>query len=648
MPFKTFTEPFRHPYPKLDPLSQVAQQGGGSRQDPTPAATAPRRPGHGGGPGSVRPKLRAKNWSGTLSRIWSYLSAHKARLAAVLLMVVFSSGLALLGPYLVGVAIDEYLEAGSGRPWVLFLIGLTLVFAGSSLTSWLQNIWMITIAQETVYRMRSELFAQLHRLPIPYYGKRQQGEIMSRLTNDMDNVSSTLNSSAIQIFSSVLTLVGTLTVMLYLSPLLTLLTFLVVPLMMAGMRWITKRTGPLYKRRQQDLGNLNGYIEETLSGQRIIKAFSQEQRVLQGFRERNGAIRSSSFWAQTISGFIPKLMNGLNNLSFAIVAGIGGVLAVRGSAGVTVGVIVVFVEYARQFTRPLNDLANQWNTLLSAIAGAERVFEVLDEEIEASDEQGAVELSSVRGEVVFSNVYFSYEENKNEGGDTLEGISFTANPGETIALVGPTGAGKTTLIQLLSRFYEPSRGTITVDGRDIRTIRRDSLRSQMAFVLQDSFLFQGTILENIRFGRLDATDAEVEEAAKLANAHSFIVRMPGGYDKVLGADGGGISQGQRQLLAIARAILADPSILVLDEATSSIDTVTEIKIQEGLQRLMQGRTSFVIAHRLNTIRQADKILVLKEGRLIEQGSHEELLRRRGFYYSLYHGGLDAEQEEGDA
>jgi ATP-binding cassette, subfamily B, multidrug efflux pump len=643
MPFKTFTEPFRHPYPKLGASSQ-APQGGGERQDaPAAAAAAPRRPGPGGGPGGVRPKVRAKNWSGTLGRIWSYLSAHKARLAAVLLMVVFSSGLALLGPYLVGMAVDDYLESGGGRPWAMFLVGLTLVFAGSSLTSWLQNIWMIGIAQETVYRMRSELFAQLHRLPIPYYGKRQQGEIMSRLTNDMDNVSSTLNSSAIQIFSSVLTLVGTLAVMLYLSPLLTVLTFLVVPLMMAGMRWITKRTGPLYKRRQQDLGSLNGYIEETLSGQRIIKAFSQEQRVLQGFRERNEAIRSSSFWAQTISGFIPKLMNGLNNLSFAIVAGIGGVLAVRGSAGVTVGVIVVFVEYARQFTRPLNDLANQWNTLLSAIAGAERVFEVLDEEVEASDEEEAVELSSVRGEVVFSGVYFSYEEHGNEDGDTLEEISFTANPGETIALVGPTGAGKTTLIQLLSRFYEPSRGTITVDGRDIRTIRRDSLRSQMAFVLQDSFLFQGTIRDNIRFGRLDATDAEVEEAAKLANAHSFIVRMPGGYDKVLGADGGGISQGQRQLLAIARAILADPSILVLDEATSSIDTVTEIKIQEGLQRLMQGRTSFVIAHRLNTIRQADKILVLKEGRLIEQGSHEELLRRHGFYHSLYHSGLDAER-----
>ncbi|MGG6311610.1 ABC transporter ATP-binding protein [Paenibacillus macerans] len=641
--FKTFTEPFRHPYPKLNPpQAQTGAEPQGGRE----AQQEPRRrPGHSGGPGG-RPKVRAKNWSGALGRIWSYLSAHKARLAAVLLMVVFSSALALLGPYLVGMAVDDYLEGSGGRPWALFLVGLTLVYAGSSLTSWLQNIWMIEIAQETVYRMRSELFAQLHRLPIPFYGKRQQGEIMSRLTNDMDNVSSTLNSSAIQIFSSVLTLAGTLAVMLYLSPLLTLLTFLVVPLMAAGMRWITKRTGPLYKKRQQDLGSLNGYIEETLSGQRIIKAFSQEQRVLRGFRERNEAIRSSGFWAQTISGFIPKLMNGLNNLSFAIVAGIGGVLAVRGNGAVTVGVIVVFVEYARQFTRPLNDLANQWNTLLSAIAGAERVFEVLDEEVEAKDEAGAADLASVQGAVRFSGVYFSYEPNKagdgNEDGDTLEDISFAAKPGEMVALVGPTGAGKTTLIQLLSRFYDPSRGTIEVDGCDIKTIRRESLRSHMAFVLQDSFLFQGTIRDNIRFGRLDATDAEVEEAAKLANAHAFIVRMPGGYDKLLGTDGGGISQGQRQLLAIARAILANPSILVLDEATSSIDTVTEIKIQEGLQRLMQGRTSFVIAHRLNTIRQADNILVLKEGRLIEQGSHDGLLRQQGFYYSLYHGGLETE------
>ncbi|WHX49726.1 ABC transporter ATP-binding protein [Paenibacillus woosongensis] len=608
---KTFVEPFRHPYPKLDVNTAGSAAG-------------------------RKPKAKAKNWSGTLGRIWQYLARRKAKLALVLLMVVASSGLALLGPYLIGVAVDDFLAGGGGAPWVLFLTGLGGVYVGFSLSSWLQNIWMIEIAQETVYRMRIDLFRQLHRLPIPFFGTRQQGEIMSRLTNDIDNVSSTLNSSAIQIFSSVLTLIGTLAVMLYLSPLLTLLTFMIVPLMMLGMRWITRRTGPLYKERQKNLGELNGYIEETLSGQRIIKAFSQEERVMREFRERNDAIRQSGFWAQTISGFIPKLMNALNNLGFALVAGVGGILAIRGA--ITVGVIIVFVEYSRQFTRPLNDLANQWNTLLSAIAGAERVFEVMDEEVEERDEGAAVTLQQVEGAVRFADVSFSYE----EGGDTLEGISFEAKPGEMIALVGPTGAGKTTLIQLLSRFYNPSKGIITVDGRDITSIRRESLRSHMAFVLQDSFLFKGTIRENIRFGRLDATDEEVEEASRLANAHSFIMRLQDGYDKMLDADGSGISQGQRQLLAIARAILANPSILVLDEATSSIDTVTELKIQEGLQRLMKGRTSFVIAHRLNTIRQADKILVLKDGRLIEQGSHGELLQQEGFYSELYHGTLQGE------
>lgn len=618
--FKAFVEPFRHEFPE-----SLIKQGGGAGR---------------------KPKAKAKNWSGTLGRLWHYLARRKGKLMLVLLMVVFSSGLSLLGPYLLGVAVDNYLEGSGGRPWALFLTGLGLVYAGSSLIGWLQNIWMIEVAQETVYRMRSELFAKLHRLPIPYYGKRQQGEIMSRVTNDIENVSSTLNSSAIQIFSSVLTLVGTVTVMLLLSPLLTLLTFLIVPLMAIGMRWITRRTGPLYKQRQRDLGNLNGYIEETLSGQRIIKAFSQEERVIREFRERNKAIRQSGFWAQTISGFIPKLMNALNNLSFALVAGVGGILAIRGT--VTVGVIIVFVEYARQFTRPLNDLANQWNTLLSAMAGAERVFEVLDEEEESRDEREAATLKEVKGAVSFKGVTFSYGKEDEGEADTLEGISFTAEPGDMIALVGPTGAGKTTLIQLLSRFYDPDKGTITLDGRDITGITRDSLRSHMAFVLKDSFLFQGTIRENIRFGRLSASDAEVEEAAKLANAHSFIVRLEGGYDKMLGVGGEGISQGQKQLLAIARAILADPSILVLDEATSSIDTVTEIKIQDGLQRLMQGRTSFVIAHRLGTVRQADKILVLKEGRLIEQGTHESLLRQGGFYRQLHNGQIEDPEAEAEA
>ncbi|SET56557.1 ABC transporter ATP-binding protein [Paenibacillus sp. NFR01] len=607
--FKALIEPFQHPRPEFT-LGEGRSFGSASGR---------------------KPKAKAKNWRGTLGRIWSYLAERRAKLALVLAMVLVSSALGLLGPYLISRAVDRFLEGPGGRAWGMYLGALGAVYALNALSSWLQNIWMIEIAQETVYRMRTQLFAHLHRLPISFFNRRQQGEIMSRLTNDIENISSTLNSSAIQIFSSVLTLVGTIGVMLWLSPLLTLLTFIVVPLMTLGMRWITRRTGPLFKERQRNIGELNGYIEETLSGQRIIKAFSQEERVLAGFRERNVRIMLSGYWAQSISGFIPKLMNGLNNLSFAIVAGAGGLLAIHGH--VTVGVIIAFTEYTRQFTRPLNDLANQWNTLLSAIAGAERVFEVLDEDTEAKDETGAVDLKQVDGAVKFSQVSFSYDGSAN----TLEDISFEAKPGEMIALVGPTGAGKTTLIGLLSRFYEPNQGEITLDGRDMKTIRRESLRSHTAFVLQETFLFKGTVRENIRYGRLDATDEEVEEAAKLANAHAFIMRMRGGYDRMLSVDGSGISQGQKQLLAIARAILANPSMLVLDEATSSIDTVTEIKIQEGLQTLMKGRTSFVIAHRLGTIRAADRILVLKGGRLVQQGTHEELLRQGGLYSDLVHG-----------
>jgi ATP-binding cassette subfamily B protein len=599
-------EPFQYPRPEHAPHSNVEGQAAG---------------------GKSKRKPRAKNTARTLRQMWSYLTVYKGWLAAVIVMVLLSSAFSLLGPYLAGTAIDHFLvNRDSG--FIAFLIGMAIVYVLHSVTMWLQSIWMITISQQTVYRMRVQLFEHLHRLPIPYFSKRQHGELMSRVTNDIENVSSSLNSSVIQIFSSVLLLIGTVSVMLTLSPLLTLLTFLIVPLMVLGMKWITKQTGRLFKDQQRNLGDLNGYIEETLSGQRIVKAFSQEQTVFAAFKQRNDRIRVSGFWAQTISGFIPKLMNALNNLSFAIIAGIGAIFVLNGA--ITVGVIVIFAEYSRQFTRPLNDLANQWNTLLSAVAGAERVFDVLGEEEERKDEGAAVELAAVKGAVAFEDVTFAYE-GRNA---TISDVSFAVNPGETIALVGPTGAGKTTLIQLLCRFYDASGGRIMIDGRDSRTIKRESLRSHMAFVLQDPFLFEGTIRENIRYGKLDATDVEVEQAAKLANAHSFIIRLRDGYDAVLKSDGSGISQGQKQLLAIARAVLANPSILVLDEATSSIDTVTEIKIQEALQRLMQGRTSFVIAHRLNTIQQADQIVVLQDGAITEKGTHAQLLERKGFYSTL--------------
>lgn len=578
--------------------------------------------------------IKKRNLGVTVKRMWSYLAVHRKLILLVLLMVVASSALGLLGPFLIGRGIDEFLAAESSEGFPALLITLATVYALHSLSLWLQNYWMIGIAQKTVYTMREELFTHFHKLNIDFFNKRQHGELMSRVTNDIENVSSTLNSSVIQIFSSVLTLIGTVAVMLWLSPLLTLVTMAIVPFMFWGMKWITSRTGKLYKEQQQRLGEMNGFIEETISGQKIIKSFSQEKKVIEEFKIKNEELKTSGYWAQTFTGFIPKLMNVLNNLSFTIVAAVGGYFALNGM--ISIGTIVIFTEYSRQFTRPLNDLSNQFNTLLSAVAGADRVFDILDTEEEAFDESQAKAISKIRGKVEFRHVSFSYE----KGGDTVANLTFTAEQGKSTALVGPTGAGKSTIINLLSRFYEPDQGTILIDGHDSRKITRKSLRQQMAFVLQDSFLFQGTIRENIRYGRLEASDKEVEAAAKAANAHSFIKRLPDGYDTELSQDDAGISQGQKQLLSIARAILADPAILILDEATSSIDTITELKIQEALKKLLIGRTSFIIAHRLNTIKNADQILVVEDGEIIEQGSHEELLEQKGFYYGLFTGQLE--------
>lgn len=558
----------------------------------------------------------------------------------VLAMVVISSALGLLGPFLVGMTIDDYIVSKNGNHFLTLLLSLLVIYLFNSLSTFLQNYWMIGIAQDTVYTMRSQLFRHLHKLPITFFDRRQHGELMSRVTNDIENVSSTLNSSVIQIFSSLLTLVGTIVVMLWLSPLLTLLTMIIIPLMFLGMKWITNRTGKLFKEQQKNIGELNGFIEETVSGQRIVKTFSQEDRVIREFKVRNEKLKQSGYLSQAYSGFIPKVMNLLNNLSFAIIAGVGGYLALK--EFISIGTIVIFTEYSRQFTRPINDLANQFNTLLSAIAGAERVFEIIDEEEEDVDELDSGTLEDIKGEVTFDEVSFAYE----KSGETINNVNLQVRAGENVALVGPTGAGKTTLINLLARFYDPNSGKILIDGHDIQQVKRSSLRGHMGFVLQDSYLFQGTVRENIRYGRLDATDSEVEEAARLANAHSFIVKLPNEYEFMLKQDGSGISQGQKQLISIARALLADPSILILDEATSSIDTITEVKIQEALQRLMYGRTSFVIAHRLNTIQQADKILVLEEGKIIESGTHDSLLKEKGFYYGLYNSQLNQGNQTG--
>jgi len=569
---------------------------------------------------------RASDWKKTLLRIWQLVDEQRGLLIVVFIMVIISSLAGLLGPYLIGRMIDKYIipkEFQGMLPLILQLIGIYVVYA---VTLFMQNYWMVGIAQTVVYKMRAGAFNHLLKLPVSYFDKRQHGQIMSRLTNDIETVSTTLNSSFIQVFSSILTLAGTIVVMLSLSPLLTLITMIVIPLMYFAMRWITKRTGKLFKEQQAALGDLNGMIEETISGQSIVKAFSQEEFVKKEFYEKSKRLKNVGFWALVYSGYIPKVFNFLNNMSFAIIAGIGGIFAYNG--WVTIGTIVIFTEYARQFTRPLNELANQINTVLSAIAGAERVFSIMDEKVE-DDGGNLPENYRIRGEVEFRQVSFQYDKS-----DTLQNLNFHVTPGQTVAFVGPTGAGKTTTMMLIARLYDATSGEILIDGHNIREFKRSTLRRQMAFVLQDSFLFEATVRENIRYGRLDATDEEVVDAAKKANAHDFIMKLSKGYDTVLKADGSEISQGQKQLLSIARAFLANPAILLLDEATSSIDTVTEKKIQEALEELMKGRTSFVIAHRLNTVRHADIVFVMKDGRIAESGSQQELIGKDGIYANM--------------
>lgn len=572
---------------------------------------------------------RAQNWKSTLLKIWKLVDEQRFLLIVVLALVFVSSAMALLGPYLIGFIIDEYIVPQNFNGMGIVILWLIVVYIVHSASLYLQNFWMVGIAQQVIYRLRTRLFSHLQRLPVTFFDKRQHGELMSRMTNDIENVSSTLNTSFIQVFSSILTLTGTAIVMLTLSPLLTLLTLIIIPLMYVSIQWITKRTSRLYKEQQKAIGELNGMIEETISGQKIVKAFSQEPRVMEEFREKSENLRQAGFWAWTYAGFIPKVMNFLNNGSFAIVAGVGGILALNGS--VSIGVIVIFTEYSRQFTRPLNDLANQFNTVLSAIAGAERVFSIMDETEEKDDQVLNVE-KELKGEVVFDQVSFKYEGAEEDW--TIHDVSFTVGIGQTTALVGATGAGKTTIMQLLARFYDTNRGEIRLDGLPIASMPRETLRKQIAFVLQDPFLFEATVSENIRYGKLDATDEEVIEAAKGANAHEFIEKLPNGYDTILTGDGSMISQGQKQLLSIARALIADPVILLLDEATSSIDTVTELKIQEALERLMAGRTSFVIAHRLNTIRKADLVLVMEMGKLVESGTQQQLLDKKGIYATM--------------
>lgn len=586
-----------------------------------------------------RKKKRARDTKGTLLNIWNLIDEKRVQLIVVIFMIICSSLLSLVGPFLIGRIIDTKIIPKDLSGLSQYIVILFVVYILLSVTSYIGSFMMVSIAQRTVFLLRDQLFKHFQKLPVSYYDKKQHGELMSRMQNDIENVSQVLNSSFIQFTSSVVTLIGTLSIMLYLSPLLTLLTVIIIPIMFISLKWITARTSVLYALRQKQLGIMNGYIEEIVNGQTVVKAFSQEKYVMETFNNKAKNVREYTFWSITIGGMIPKVMNYLNNLSFAIVAGIGGILALNSTAGVTVGVIVIFAEYARQFTRPLSDLANQFNTVLSAIAGAERVFDIMNEPIE-QDEADAIEYEDLQGDIEFKNVNFRYDPEQKT--PTIKDLSFKINSGESVALVGATGAGKTTIVQLILHYYDIESGEIVIDDLPLNNITRQSLRKEIGVVLQDPYLFDGTIKDNIKYGTPNATDEQVIEAAKKANAHDFIEALDNGYDTELKGESGSLSQGERQLVSIARCLLQDPKILLLDEATSSIDTVTEIKIQEALETLMIGRTSIIIAHRLNTVKKADLVFVLAHGELVESGTQQSLIEQQGIYYHMLNAG-DEEQ-----
>lgn len=595
-----------------------------------PPLSIPGRPGFGGHRRGA-PIVKPKNFKQTIRRLWHYFGNERKMLSIVFLFILMSAALSLLSPYLIGKAVDaisldtqvdfHFLEI-----MVMVLIG---AFILDAVLTFLQGWLMAGVSQRIVKRLRAALFKKLQKLPVAFFDKRTHGELMSRLSNDIDNVSSTISQSTTQLMSGVIVISGSFIMMLILSPILTVASLVTVPLVFLLTKTIAKRTSVLFKDQQIQLGKLNGQIEETISGIEVVKAFNHEEKVISEFEEVNQKLREVGLKAQIWSGFLMPIMNVINNLGFAIVAVTGGFLAVENM--ITVGAIASFITYSRQFVRPLNDLAQIFNMLQSGVAGAERVFEILDEQEEPDDLEDAVALTNPKGHVVFENVSFGYR------GDVpiLKNVSFESDIGSSTALVGPTGAGKTTIVNLLTRFYDVTEGRILLDGRDIREYTRDSLRSCFGFVLQDTYLFSGTIKENIKYGKPSASDEEVISAAKMANADAFIKRLPKQYETILSENGGNLSQGQRQLIAIARVILAKPAVLILDEATSSIDTRTELHIQEALLSLMEGRTSFIIAHRLNTIRDADRIMVIDNGKIVEQGNHGELMEQQGRYYHMF-------------
>ncbi len=599
---------------------------------------APRRPQGPMGRGHGRPVEKAKDFKGTLRKLLKYLSVYKVGIGVVIFFAVLSTVFNVIGPKVLSLATTELFNGlvakiqGTGSIQfdriAKILLSLLAIYLFSALMSFIQGYIMAGVAQKMSFRMRSEISEKIHRLPMAYFESKTVGEILSRITNDVDTLGQSLNQSVTQVITSLTTMIGVLVMMLSISPWMTLIALVILPISLGLVMLVVKFSQKYFIAQQRTLGEINGQVEETFAGQNIVKAFNKEEDVLAEFRVKNEELYRSAWKSQFLSGLMQPVMTFVGNLGYVAVAIAGSVFAVAGS--ITVGDIQAFIQYVKNFTQPIQQMANVSNLLQSTVAAAERVFEFLEEKEEEEPEHPLV-MDHVEGAVSFEHVQFGYQPGK----PIIHDFSSEVRPGQMVAIVGPTGAGKTTMVKLLMRFYDVDAGCIRIDGQDIRSFGRSNLREHFGMVLQDTWLFKGTIMENIRYGKLTASDAEVMDAAKAAHAHHFIETLPGGYDFVLNEEATNVSQGQRQLLTIARSILADNPILILDEATSSVDTRTEQRIQKAMNHLMQGRTSFVIAHRLSTIKDADVILVMKDGDIIEQGNHEALITQNGFYAELY-------------